>query len=421
MTSPTLQSSRAGNGSGYQSGSGSGGVDTSKPGSAARFFWRLAGADPDVLGECTYPEQVRYASIGGMVLATGLLGGAAMYCALYTTVGNPKLDAEDRWPWWLISVLSVLWGAMVLNLDRFLVSGTSRGDGTESIQPWELVQASPRFLMAVVLSYVISTPLELWIFKGELDLWVSQKQNEEMTITQNGFRATRAPELEYLRGVVRSLEAEIAGAKSRKEAYLDEARRQRAGEGDRDPTCGRKCLEAERAAAVEAERIRPVQEKIDSTNARIAALEKEIADSTTSGDAKSTAAKSGGLLLRIQLLQQKAPGVSRAVFAVFLVVEMAPILFKMMMAYGPYDYIMDHRRRLLRAQNGIEVTGEGWQERRVFFGEAAILSRRQREQAAQQQVEEAALRAWVEERLRDNPARYVRDEPHEPGPQESEQ
>ena len=57
---------------------------------------------------------------------------------------------------------------LIFNLDRYIVSTIGKGDGTQKITVEEWKLAAPRLLMAILLGFVISTPLELKIFETEI-------------------------------------------------------------------------------------------------------------------------------------------------------------------------------------------------------------------------------------------------------------
>ena len=78
-------------------------------------------------------------------------------------------------------LFAVSWGLMIFNLDRFIVSSTGKGDGTDKVTGKEFVQAIPRIFIAVILGIVISKPLELKILETEI--------NTELLIEQNKKRA----------------------------------------------------------------------------------------------------------------------------------------------------------------------------------------------------------------------------------------
>src|SRR5690606_19877110 len=74
-----------------------------------------------------------------------------------------------------------IWALVIFNIDRFIVSSTGKGDGTERITFTELFQSLPRLLMAVIIGVCISAPLEIRILKPEIDAQLELEQNEYLT------------------------------------------------------------------------------------------------------------------------------------------------------------------------------------------------------------------------------------------------
>ena len=75
-------------------------------------------------------------------------------------------------------ILGIIWGIIIFNLDRFIVSSTGKGDGTDSISWKEFIQAFPRIIIAIVLGFAISAPLEIRILQTEIDAKLKTKQDE---------------------------------------------------------------------------------------------------------------------------------------------------------------------------------------------------------------------------------------------------
>lgn len=67
-------------------------------------------------------------------------------------------------------------GIIIFNLDRFIVSSTGKGDGTDSITWKEFFQALPRLLIALILGFTISKPLELKIIETEINVQLRKEQ-----------------------------------------------------------------------------------------------------------------------------------------------------------------------------------------------------------------------------------------------------
>ncbi|HEY9561763.1 MAG TPA: DUF4407 domain-containing protein [Anseongella sp.] len=122
-----------------------------------RFFWFCAGAHIPTL-EKHPTEHNKYFSIGATVVFTAMFAALAGGYALYFVFSGSAGAA-------LLAVLfGLLWGLAIFNLDRYIVSSISKVGG-----PWkQLLQASPRLILAVLIAVVIARPLELKIFDKEI-------------------------------------------------------------------------------------------------------------------------------------------------------------------------------------------------------------------------------------------------------------
>lgn len=72
----------------------------------------------------------------------------------------------------------IFWGALIFNLDRYIVSTFGVGDGKKTISLQEIKEALPRIVMAVILGIVIATPLELKIFEKEIEVEIEKMKDE---------------------------------------------------------------------------------------------------------------------------------------------------------------------------------------------------------------------------------------------------
>ena len=137
-------------------------------------LWWCAGADEYFLMRSPKQDRVKYAGIGGVVLCTGFLAMISGGFAFFTAFG-PKAYAMDKAEgaqWWfylLTLAFAMIWGLIIFNLDRFIISSTGKGDGTDKITGKEWLQAAPRLLIALILGFAISAPLEIRILKSEID------------------------------------------------------------------------------------------------------------------------------------------------------------------------------------------------------------------------------------------------------------
>lgn len=122
-----------------------------------RFFWFCSGAHIETLKK--YPiEHNKYVGIGATIFFTALFaalsGGYAMY---FVFSGNAFAVV-------FAILFGLLWGTAIFNMDRYIVSSINK-QGTTNQQ---ILQASPRILLAIMIGVVISRPLELKIFDKEI-------------------------------------------------------------------------------------------------------------------------------------------------------------------------------------------------------------------------------------------------------------
>jgi hypothetical protein len=126
------------------------------------FMAWLGGADPEILAEVPR-SRTRFVQMAGVLVTTSGIAVLSMIFALHDGVKMPLFSAL---------VLGLLWGFIILNLDRFLVLSMDAARSGWSL----LLMAVPRLALAAVLSLVISTPMVLRIFASDI--------NAQLKITQ---------------------------------------------------------------------------------------------------------------------------------------------------------------------------------------------------------------------------------------------
>src|SRR5436190_19838314 len=93
-----------------------------------------SGADLKILDQC--PTDInKYAGIGATIFFTGLFAAMAAAYALFTVFDS----------YWISISLGLLWGAMIFNLDRYIVSSMRK----DASRYQELLTATPRIVLAV--------------------------------------------------------------------------------------------------------------------------------------------------------------------------------------------------------------------------------------------------------------------------------
>jgi len=144
--------------------------------------------------------------MGGVLLTTAGVATISMFFALHHAVG-----ADVAWS----VVLGLAWGIVILNLDRFLVVTM---DGARD-RKWQLaITVLLRLLLAALVAMVVSMPLVLQIFAGdinsELPLIAAQKSEQYKTAVLNG---PVEQQITVLNGKIATEEGVIDGNGSAKE------------------------------------------------------------------------------------------------------------------------------------------------------------------------------------------------------------
>ena len=292
-----------------------------------RFFLLCSGADNDIVNSCSNGEQNKYAGIGATVFFTAVMAFIASSYALYTVFDNP----------YIAIAFGIVWGFLIFNLDRFIVSTIKKRDSFLD----ELIQASPRIVLAIIIAIVISKPLEIKIFEKEINT-VLLKEKNEMAIANknqvaNYFKTDvdkNKAEMDSLKSDIAKKEKEVAGLY---QSYITEAEgsagTKKMGKG---PIYKEKRIAHDLAV-----------KQLDSmkiNNSKIIA-DKEVRAKTlqTDLDKKVTETQPiidgfDGLMARINALGKLSSIPSLFIMLLFFAIETSPIIAKLLSPKGEYDF-----------------------------------------------------------------------------------
>jgi hypothetical protein len=340
-------------------------------------LWWCAGADEQILLQCPMADRVRYAGIGGIVLCTGLLaavsGGYAFY-TIFAPKGDAVSDDPLAWGWVLLSlVFAGIWGAIILNMDRFIVSSTGKGDGKDTISGKELIQALPRIIIAFILGIAISTPLEVRILKTEIDAELQKKQDKYLIELNQNTDAQKEMEMRAKKEDLAKVEKEqleIETTFEKRRMEIQDARKRledeiagrigsgKAGEGPAAKTQRENLNKQE--AELDAKKVSKTPE-LEALKGRQNRLMIEIDAIDKSRDAEykknqKMAYQLDGLLERIHISHELSTWIPIIIFLVLFSIEAGPIFFKMMMNKGAYEYLVENNKKRIEAQHGIVFT-----------------------------------------------------------------
>ena len=344
-----------------------------------KFLWWCAGADKQILQMSPMVDRVKFAGIGGLVLCTGLLafcsGGYAFYTIFSPKGGN--IDPEvTHIPTVIGSVIGgLIWGLVVFNMDRFIISSTSKGDGTYKMTGPELINAIPRILIALILGFALSAPLETRILKTEIEQELNEKkldrENELNTKTDLNIQlkqknlsielSKNIADINFIESEKEKRRIEIAALSNKIQEEI--AGRSGSGKAGVGPTVLRETedLATQKKDFEEFKTLKDPELKL--LKSKKAHNEFLIQDLETQKQKeyirnKDSASKVDGLMERIKISHEVGGWIPWVIFFVLLSIEMGPIFFKMMVQKGVYDYLVENYNQRFKAQNGIITKGD---------------------------------------------------------------
>ena len=130
------------------------------------FFWLCSGVVIEQIKKIE-TDHVKYASIGATVFFTGLLASLSGGYAMHYVFNN----------YWVTIPFAILWGLIIFNLDRYIVSSLVKPAGDKGAFNnffREIPPAIPRFLLASIIAVAVSNPIELRLFQKEIDTQIAE-------------------------------------------------------------------------------------------------------------------------------------------------------------------------------------------------------------------------------------------------------
>lgn len=292
-----------------------------------KFFLACSGVDINIINDCSNGEQNKYAGIGATVFFTAVMAFIASSYALFTVFDN----------YGVALFFGLIWGLLIFNLDRFIVSTIKKRDSKWS----ELAQATPRIILAIIIAVVISKPLELKLFEKEINQVLLTEKNQ-MTLDNKAQIAKQyTPEIEKTTGEITQLKADIAKKESETnalyETYIAEAEGRKGtlliGKG---PVYKEK-REKHDAALAELQQLKTDNAK--KINEKEVAIVNLIASQKESeSNTQPIISNFDGLMARINALGRLPLLPSLFIFLLFLAIETSPIFAKLISPKGEYDF-----------------------------------------------------------------------------------
>lgn len=338
---------------------------TKRKSSENNFLWWCAGAHQQLLKQ--FPsEHTKYAGLGGVLLATFVLAAISAGYAVHSVFGS-----------WLWTIgFALIWGLIIFNFDRFLVSTMRKYGVSGKKQFW---MALPRMALAILIGVTIARPLELKIFEKEIDVKMTENMHKKIQRNDSLLRiettaqlASAASERQRLTLRKLSIQDTLHNLQS---AYLQEA--------DGTGGSGERGIEGLTRLKMNAYTqsllgFAPELEKIDANiNSQDSII--NLAKAGMENKRKQyevSLQNSLGFLERNKALSDLSAEESSVFWSSLLIslliilVEIGPVVSKLIMPIGPYDIALakEELLRMAADENAIREDKEIlYEKKKVFF------------------------------------------------------
>jgi hypothetical protein len=332
--------------------------------SDSKFLWWCAGAHQKLLKQ--FPsEHTKYSGLGAVLLATFALATLSAGYAIYTVFGN-----------WLWTIgFAIIWGLIIFNFDRFLVS-TMRKYGVSRSK--QIMMALPRIALALLIGVVIARPLEMKIFEKEINVQMTKNLHDKIQLNDSLLAmeyknqlANAETERQRLLDRKLAIESQLHNLQT---AYLQEA----------DGTGGSMQRGIENITRLKQEAFIKAKEQFSGELAQLEQGIKEqddvLANAKTSMEDKrkeyeKSAIANMGFLERNKALFDLSNNEASVFWASLLIsmliilIEIGPVLSKLIMPLGPYDIALAKEELLGMANEEGEIRKdrvERFERRKVF-------------------------------------------------------
>jgi Domain of unknown function (DUF4407) len=328
------------------------------------FLWWCAGAYQKLLKQ--FPsEHSKYSGLGGVLLATLVLATISAGYAIHTVFGNI---------YWTIT-FAIIWGLIIFNFDRFLVSTMRKYGISKRKQLW---MAIPRIALALLIGIVIARPLEMKIFEKEINVKMTENLHKKiqlndslLTLENNALLTAADTERQRLLGRKLAIEDTLHNLQT---AYVQEADGT-GGSGQRGiENITRLKQDAFNQAKFQfAPELILLAKNINSQDSIIQNAKASMEEKRKQYEISATA--NMGFLERNKALSDLSAEEASVYWANLLIslliilIEIGPVLSKLIMPVGPYDIALAKEELLQMASHESEIRKdkeERFEKRKVF-------------------------------------------------------
>ena len=387
------------------------------------FLWICAGANREVLRQCP-TDYAKYAGIGGTILFTAILASLSGGYALFKVFNDEPHSA------YYAIFFGLIWGLMIFNLDRFMVN-TMYTDGTQKITKDEFRGALPRLILAVFIGVVISTPIELRIFKDKIQAQLIIDRGDATNKMDESHQSI-ADQITKLEERKANNTLRVDQKRQERAKIEDEAYKEATGKGlSGKAGIGNYTKQLQGRASNLSKEVDILQKEADRANAAIDMQLTALYEQQNEYESDRNMAEKSmkGFAAELKALNNITSNDSALLIArilimfLFIAIEIIPTLFKLMMIDGAYDAILHaekHHLKVLADKRISDLNDKintevqiSTQKNKVRLEAEVLANKELMEKIAKTQAEllQTAINKWREEELakiNENPSAYIK-------------
>jgi len=141
------------------------------------FLWVLSGSKISILKKCP-TEHSRHSNIGLAIFATTLI-------AFFTgTLAGYEFGNQSTF---VAVIFGLLWALLVFTIDRTMVLTFKKNPKISAIERRKtlIIPVLYRVFLSALISFFISIPLELWVFRENIELQMDKDKSAEINLKQD--------------------------------------------------------------------------------------------------------------------------------------------------------------------------------------------------------------------------------------------
>jgi hypothetical protein len=287
------------------------------------FFIWCSGASIEIVKKCDDKEISKYSNIGIVVFCVAFL---SVFSATYFLSFAFNTEGTDFM--WLYLPIGIIWGFIILSLDRAIVSTISKNDSLNV----QIIKSIPRIALALMIGIVVATPLEFKIFEKEVNNVINEKV--ELIVKETIVKDYKG-RLTFWEQKVKEVQSKYD---TDKKMYEDEV----AGKKSGIPGKGARANEYMRNELNSLSELNIAKDSLNTIRQTIVIANQNVNWQEEINTYKS---KNIGVIQRVKTLYSLGE-THLAITILFILVELLPLLTKLMSNKGGYDLlIIDEEKR----------------------------------------------------------------------------